>query len=191
MGRADHPLLGATVGLAGDGGGLLFTARLGLDTHPWLADHAVMGTTLLPGTAFVELALHAALELGCDGVSELVLEAPLLLSGIDAVQLQIHVAEPNELGERPIDIYSRPHAATVGRQGGAGQQSLQEEHAWTRHATGTLGAAAAGEERDPRGAVHGWRDAGGFACEWRSSRTVRGWRVASGRRHARGCRGPI
>ena len=28
-------------------------------TQPWLADHAVVGTVLLPGTAFVELALRA------------------------------------------------------------------------------------------------------------------------------------
>ena len=43
-----------------DGEGALFTGRLSLESHPWLADHAVMGTVLLPGTAFLELALHAA-----------------------------------------------------------------------------------------------------------------------------------
>ena len=35
-------------------------------THPWLADHAVMGTVLLPGTAFVELALHVGGRVGCE-----------------------------------------------------------------------------------------------------------------------------
>ncbi|WP_442973923.1 hypothetical protein, partial [Saccharothrix sp. ST-888] len=38
--------------------------RLSLDSHPWLADHAVMGTVLLPGTAFVELALRAGDQAG-------------------------------------------------------------------------------------------------------------------------------
>ncbi|MYU18819.1 acyltransferase domain-containing protein, partial [Streptomyces sp. SID8361] len=46
LGSADHPLLGAAVSLA-DGAGFLFTGRLSLQTHPWLADHAVMDTVLL------------------------------------------------------------------------------------------------------------------------------------------------
>ena len=54
---AEHPLLGAVVRLAA-GESWLFTGRLSLQTHPWLADHAVMGTVLLPGTAFLR-ARHA------------------------------------------------------------------------------------------------------------------------------------
>ncbi|HVR05404.1 MAG TPA: type I polyketide synthase, partial [Solirubrobacteraceae bacterium] len=46
---AEHPLLGAAVQLAG-GAGMLFAGSLSLRTHPWLADHAVLGTPLLPGT---------------------------------------------------------------------------------------------------------------------------------------------
>ena len=57
---ADHPLLGASVTLAD--GGLVLTGRVSLQTHPWLADHAVLETVLLPGTAFVEIALRAATE---------------------------------------------------------------------------------------------------------------------------------
>ena len=45
------------------GAGLL-TGKLSLKTHPWLADHAVMGAALLPGTAFVELALRAGEQAG-------------------------------------------------------------------------------------------------------------------------------
>ncbi|RKN34973.1 acyltransferase domain-containing protein, partial [Streptomyces hoynatensis] len=59
LGATTHPLLGAAVALAA-GEGHLFTGRLSLKTHPWLADHAVHNTVLLPGTAFIELALHAA-----------------------------------------------------------------------------------------------------------------------------------
>ena len=35
-----------------DGEGWLFTGRLSLEAHPWLADHVVSGAVLLPGTAF-------------------------------------------------------------------------------------------------------------------------------------------
>ena len=107
LSQADHPLLGAAVGLAG-GGEQVFTGRLGLDTHPWLADHAVLGRVLLPGTAFVELALHAAREMGCDAVSELVLEAPLILAGEGSVQLQVRAGEPDENGRHPVSIRLAP-----------------------------------------------------------------------------------
>src|SRR5262249_11953768 len=59
LAAGEHPLLGAMVPLA-DAEGVLFTGRLSLETSPWLADHAVLGTVLLPGSAFLELALHAA-----------------------------------------------------------------------------------------------------------------------------------
>ncbi len=74
----EHPLLGAAVALA-DGAGWLLTGRLSLESHPWLADHVVSGSVLLPGTAFVELALYAGLRLGCGCVRELVLQEPLVL----------------------------------------------------------------------------------------------------------------
>uniref|UniRef100_UPI0005269D28 type I polyketide synthase n=1 Tax=Streptomyces sp. NRRL F-525 TaxID=1463861 RepID=UPI0005269D28 len=124
--RTDHPLLGATVELA-EGQGALFTGQLSLRTHPWLADHAVMGTVLLPGTAFLDLALHAGNQLDAPHVEELTLEAPLVLQPDAIVQLQLVAAAPDEQGRRAISIHSRPgdHAA------------------WTRHATGTLSAATA------------------------------------------------
>ncbi|MFE4646233.1 type I polyketide synthase, partial [Streptomyces sp. NPDC056730] len=49
LGSAEHPLLGAAVELAA-GQGVLFTGRLSVQSHPWLADHAVMGRVLVPGT---------------------------------------------------------------------------------------------------------------------------------------------
>ncbi|NEB82245.1 type I polyketide synthase, partial [Streptomyces sp. SID14478] len=55
---ADHPLLHAQVQLAGTDE-WLFTGRLSLRTHPWLADHRVLGAVVLPGSGFVELALAA------------------------------------------------------------------------------------------------------------------------------------
>ncbi|MBV9314537.1 MAG: type I polyketide synthase, partial [Pseudonocardia sp.] len=73
---ADHPLLGAVVGLA-DGDWVL-SGRLALRVQPWLADHVVLGSVLFPGTGFLELALRAGELIGCDGVSELTLAAPLV-----------------------------------------------------------------------------------------------------------------
>ena len=60
----DHPLLGAAVALA-DERGWLFTGRVSLESFPWLADHVVLGSVLLPGTALLELAFYAGSRVGC------------------------------------------------------------------------------------------------------------------------------
>ena len=150
--RAEHPLLGAAVALA-DSEGWLYTGRLSLETHPWLADHAVAGVVLLPGTALVELALYAGGQLGCGSLRELVLEAPLVLdtrpparplagssthpSQRAAVQVQVVVGEPDEAECRAVEVYARTQDAAA--EG--------ERAPWVRHATGVLApeAEAAGD----------------------------------------------
>jgi acyl transferase domain-containing protein/NAD(P)-dependent dehydrogenase (short-subunit alcohol dehydrogenase family) len=131
LGAPDHPLLGAAVALA-DGDGWVFTARLSLERHPWLAEHAVMGTVLLPGTALVELILRAGREVGCRRLAELTLEVPLVLPQRGGVQLQISIGEPGDSGLRPVSVYSRLENAR--------EDGLEEEQvlAWTRHAGGAL-----------------------------------------------------
>ncbi|WP_229700164.1 SDR family NAD(P)-dependent oxidoreductase, partial [Streptomyces kronopolitis] len=107
LGSADHPLLGAAVQVAGSDA-YLFTGRLSLHTHPWLGDHAVTGTVLFPGTGFLELAVRAADEVGCDRVDEFTIAAPLVLPERGAVQLQLAVEPPDESGRRSLNLYSRP-----------------------------------------------------------------------------------
>ncbi|QQM45061.1 SDR family NAD(P)-dependent oxidoreductase [Streptomyces liliifuscus] len=124
---ADHPLVGAVVGLAG-GDGLVLTGRLSLKSHPWLADHTVAGVVLLPGTAFVELAVRAGDEVGCGRLEELTLEAPLVVPERGGVQVQVVVEAANGAGERLVEVYSRPEDG--------------DETPWTRHATGVLAADA-------------------------------------------------
>ncbi|MBE1587065.1 type I polyketide synthase [Nonomuraea angiospora] len=135
MGPAGHPLLAAAVSLA-DGEGVLLTGRLSLKTHPWLADHQVNGQVLLPGTAFVELAVRAGDEAGCDLLEELTLQAPLILPERGGVQVQVAVGAPDEDGRRALAIHAR-----------------LDDEPWTRHATGFLakdtGAVAFGEPSWP------------------------------------------
>ncbi|MFI6096913.1 type I polyketide synthase [Lentzea sp. NPDC051213] len=125
LGPAGHPLLGAALGLPGSTG-VVLTGRLSARSHPWLADHAVLGTIVLPGTAFVELALHAADQVECDRVEELSLEVPLVLPPDGARQLQVQVGGPDDSGRRELTVHSRA----------AGEQ------AWQRHATGVLAPGA-------------------------------------------------
>ncbi|MEO6086537.1 MAG: SDR family NAD(P)-dependent oxidoreductase, partial [Umezawaea sp.] len=120
---AGHPLLGAAVGLAGSDG-FLFTSRLSLGSHPWLADHVVMGSVLLPGTAFVELALRAGDEVGCGRVEELTLAAPLVLPERGSVQVQVAVGGPDESGRRTVAVYAR--------------STDVDDLPWVEHAVGVL-----------------------------------------------------
>jgi acyl transferase domain-containing protein len=99
LGAADHPLLGAAVQLAGSEEWLL-TGRVSPATHPWISDHAVLDTVLLPGTAFLELLLAAGRRAGVETVEELTLEAPLVFAQDGAVQLQVSLAEPDDEGRR-------------------------------------------------------------------------------------------
>jgi acyl transferase domain-containing protein len=131
----DHPLLGGLV-VALDGEGLLFTGRLSLRTHPWLADHVVSGQVLLPGTAFAELALRAAAETGAAGLDELTIAAPLVLPERGDVHLRVEVGAPDGDGLRTLTVHSRPGDAPA--------------DAWTRHATGVLAPQApSGDEPAP------------------------------------------
>ncbi|MEU0050341.1 SDR family NAD(P)-dependent oxidoreductase [Streptomyces sp. NPDC006309] len=119
---AGHPLLGAALELAGDDR-LALTGRISLATHPWLADHAVAGVVLVPGSAFVELAVQAGDRTHCPHVEELTLERPLVLPGYGAVHLQVAAAAPDADGRRRLTVHARPEGA---------------DGAWTRHATGVL-----------------------------------------------------
>nr|WP_086859593.1 type I polyketide synthase [Streptomyces milbemycinicus] len=142
LGATDHPLLGAAVRLAGEDQ-LLLTGRVSLRTHPWLADHAVSGTVLVPGTALVELALRAADEVGCAQVEDLILAAPLVLPEQGGVQVQLSVSAPDEAGRRELALHSRPEDAPA-------------DAPWTRHATGTVG----GQQPSAAGDLTAWPPSG-------------------------------
>ncbi|WP_306457948.1 type I polyketide synthase [Streptomyces sp. SA15] len=126
---AGHPLLGAvTEGAAS----VVFTGRISLSSHLWLADHAVAGTVVLPGAAFVELAVHAADRVGCGSIRELTVQTPLVLPEHGAVRLRVEVGEATTDGVRPIRIDARPDTSTDTSTGtGIGTT-------WTCHATGVL-----------------------------------------------------
>jgi acyl transferase domain-containing protein/short-subunit dehydrogenase/acyl carrier protein len=128
---ADHPLLGAATELA-DGGGLMFTGRLSVSTHPWLADHAVHGVAAFPHEGFLELAIRAGDRVGCGHVATLAVHEPLALGERDAVALQLLVGPPGE--SRTLTVYSR---------------GVDTED-WVRHATGTLTPEPAAVDVDVR-----------------------------------------
>ncbi|MGX1887848.1 SDR family NAD(P)-dependent oxidoreductase, partial [Streptomyces sp. NPDC055287] len=146
---AEHPLLGVAVELP-DSGEVVFAGRLSLRTHPWLADHAVAGTVLFPGTGFVELAVRAGDQVGCDVVEELTLQAPLILPETGGVRLRVTVGGADDSGRRDVSIHSRPEDTAYGEE-------------WTRHATGVL--AVAESQAPPAHDLSVWPPEGAAAVE--------------------------
>ncbi|MET8630991.1 SDR family NAD(P)-dependent oxidoreductase, partial [Kitasatospora sp. NPDC004669] len=121
----DHPFLAAASALP-DGTHLL-TGRIKPADHTWLADHTVHGTTLLPGTAFLDLALHAAHHTEHPQVAELTLHHPLVLG--DSAPIDLHVTTapaPDSPDQHTLTIHTRPTDSPT--------------QPWTLHATATLSA---------------------------------------------------
>ncbi|WP_007025404.1 type I polyketide synthase, partial [Saccharomonospora iraqiensis] len=124
-----HALLGAAVVLA-TGDGAVLTGRVTADHHPWLSDHVIEGRAVVPGTALLDLALHAADQVGASAVLDLTLQAPLVLPPVGGVQLQVAVGRAADDGSRPVTVHSRP----------------DEDAPWTRHAVGAVGELGAGAD---------------------------------------------
>ncbi|WP_337661984.1 SDR family NAD(P)-dependent oxidoreductase [Actinoalloteichus sp. AHMU CJ021] len=123
---AGHPLLGAAVPVPSTGG-VVCTGVLSVRRHPWLAEHRVGGSVVVPGTALVDLALRAGEEAGCELLDELVIESPLVLTDEEELHIQVAVGEPGgEDGRRPVHLHSQPPGGD-----------------WTRHFTGVLGGPSA------------------------------------------------
>ncbi|AYF31968.1 polyketide synthase [Micromonospora tulbaghiae] len=121
LSAVEHPLLSAVLDQP-ETGGVTLTGALSLRTHPWLADHAVAGVALFPGTAFAELLVRAGDAAGCDRLDELVLEAPLLVPVDEAVAIQVVVGAAGPGERRPVHVFAKAGAAGT----------------WMRHATGTV-----------------------------------------------------
>uniref|UniRef100_UPI001C1E2CDB type I polyketide synthase n=1 Tax=Streptomyces sp. NRRL S-31 TaxID=1463898 RepID=UPI001C1E2CDB len=117
-GRIDHPLLRDAMELPDDNG-VVLTGQLATAAQPWLTEHVISGSPLLPAAAFVDLALRAGEHVGCPAVEDLTLETPLVVA--DGVQVSVTVG-PDRADRRSVSIHSRADGE------------------WVRHATGTLGA---------------------------------------------------
>ena len=112
--------------------GQQFLAAIGQETHPFLADHDVLGKVLLPGTAFVEIGLAAARAAGITGpisLRDFAIDAPLELP--QGEERLIHTwVEP--AGEAAWRFTARSMAAS----------ESAERQSWRVHAKGLLTGAA-------------------------------------------------
>ncbi|WEV29016.1 SDR family NAD(P)-dependent oxidoreductase [Streptomyces sp. 71268] len=129
----------------------LYTGHISTHTHPWLTDHALWNTPLLPGTALLELALHTAHHTGLHHIEELTLHTPLTLTHHQPHQLQIHIGTPNTTGQHPLTIHTRPQGTDDG--------------AWVQHASGSLSANAEADAGAEAEAASSWEEAASWPPE--------------------------
>ncbi|MEV0335650.1 type I polyketide synthase [Nocardia sp. NPDC050717] len=129
-GAVGHPLLTGVVPVAG-ADEFVFTGRFSLPTDPWVADHMTYGTVVLPSATLVEFLMVAGGRIDCGVVEELTLEAPILPSDDDEVELQVSVGEPDGTGRRQFTFYFR----ASGRRAGE----------WVRNASGVLAPSWSGD----------------------------------------------
>ncbi len=133
--RGGHPLLGTATTLSTRSDTRIFDTDLRLSELAYLEDHRVEGSPVLPGAAYVEMALAAAGE--CWGeracvVEDLALERPLLLAGERPVPLQLVCSEAAP-GRASVTVSSRDETTGAWQLHAGG---------WVRIATGS---ATAGE----------------------------------------------
>ncbi|MEV6359942.1 SDR family NAD(P)-dependent oxidoreductase [Nocardia asteroides] len=123
-----HPVLTGVVELAGTDEWVI-TGRLSLRAQPWIADHTSFGVVVVPSAVLVEFLLAAGTRIGCAVLDELTLQAPILPSADDEVELQVLVQAPDPTGRRQFDFSFRTAA----------------DGTWVRNATGALAADVAGD----------------------------------------------
>ncbi|WP_208921819.1 polyketide synthase dehydratase domain-containing protein [Streptomyces capitiformicae] len=117
-------MLGTAVALAGTDE-VLFSGRVSLRTHAWLADHRVLGVPVLPAAAVVEAVVQAGDLVGARAVAQLDVTGPLVLPEEGEVLLQLRVGAPDESGRRPLALYAR---------------SDEPQASWAPHAEGLYDA---------------------------------------------------
>ena len=157
-------------------------AAVGWRSQPWLADHVVAGTVLVPGTALVELAVRAGDAAGCGRLEELTLEAPLVLPG------GRRGAGPGRGGRRRMRTGGGRWRSTPGRRTRPGDVDAACQRAAGpgradagRRAAGSwrCGRRRGGAGRTVGGLYEGWRRPGyGYGPAFRGLRAA--WRRGDG-----------
>jgi myxalamid-type polyketide synthase MxaE and MxaD len=120
----NHPLLGQHFTSAHPAGSHFWEVPLDKRSLPYLDDHRIQGVAVLPASAYLEMALAAAVEVFGDqpfALKDIEFHKALFLpeSGTHTIQV---ILAPGADGAASLHIYSRP-----------GEQAVK---AWTLHATG-------------------------------------------------------
>ncbi|SPM31688.1 type I polyketide synthase [Mycobacterium terramassiliense] len=135
QGASVSGILGGAKDLAS--GDCVYTSRLSVKSQPWLSDHVIYGTVVVPGATYAAMALAAV---GTPGrVQDVFFYEPIILpeKASREVQLTLHpLEEGSQNGEAwSFRVHSRPYGA--------------RDAEWSLNADGTVHTGATGFDAEP------------------------------------------
>lgn len=132
-GPAASGILGSAKDLAS--GDSVYTSRLSVKSQPWLSDHVIYGTVVVPGATYAAMALAAV---GAPArVKDVFFYEPIILPEKSSREVQLTLHPLANDGESKFQVHSRPY----GERGGE----------WSLNAEGTVqaGAGESAPDGDP------------------------------------------
>lgn len=142
-----HPLLGRPLHSPAIKG-VLFETELNREWLPFLQDHCVYETMILPATAYLEMVQAGASELFGSGqhqVEGLAIQAALLLAENEATTVQL-ILTSDDTQSATFQIFSKEPPPSVSQAAAERNSAIS----WKLHATGKVRRAVAGEP-EPEG----------------------------------------
>ncbi|KLO40205.1 polyketide synthase [Mycobacterium nebraskense] len=120
----DGPAVSGILGNAKDlaSGDSVYTSRLSVKSQPWLSDHVIYGTVVVPGATYAAMALAAV---GAPArVKDIFFYEPIILPEKSSREVQLSLHPPQDAGESTFQVHSRPY----------GERSAE----WSLNAEGTV-----------------------------------------------------
>ncbi|ABM11841.1 type I polyketide synthase [Mycolicibacterium vanbaalenii] len=121
-GSSGSGLLGSAQDLAS--GDIVHTSRLSVKTQPWLSDHVIYGTVVVPGATYAAMAL-AAMPTPAR-VQEVFFYEPIILGDKDSREVQLMLHRTDDADGWTFEVHSRPYG--------------DRDADWSRNASGTVAA---------------------------------------------------
>nr|MBA3470516.1 SDR family NAD(P)-dependent oxidoreductase [Herpetosiphonaceae bacterium] len=134
-----HPLLGAHVPLAYPAGQHLWELDLSASRPAYLSDHKVQGMVVLPGAAYLEMALSAAQEAfgaGSYSLEEVAFKQAMVLSPTKMRRIEV-IFTPESLDRSLFQVFSCPSG------------EAQPGQTWMLHAAGKILHCPAAPKPEP------------------------------------------
>jgi len=134
--RSDGTSVSGLLGTAQDlaSGDIVYTSRLSIKTQPWLTDHIIYGTVVVPGATYGAMVLAAV---GTPAtVTDVYFFEPILLADKDSRELQLTLHQADGGGGWSFQVHSRPYG--------------DRESGWSLNAEG---AVSSGVEDQPDAAA--------------------------------------
>ena len=122
--RTDGAAVSGILGFAQDlaSGDVVYTSRLSVKSQPWLSDHVIYGTVVVPGATYAAMAL-AAVPTPAQ-VRDVYFYEPIILSDKNSREVQLTLHPIEDGGSWTFQVHSRPYG--------------DREAEWSLNAEGTL-----------------------------------------------------